>query len=149
MWVWYPLCGLVGDGTVQIVATGHRRTWHLTELSARTFCTFARESSSLACSDRLAATEHPVSYEIELSATEHGAIPPATRGGSLSGYRLAAGPRTTRPTPRRTGPTYIYECTYCRKRFPRLKHDSKLRPHRNPAGWDCPGRTGYLIETRH
>lgn len=88
-------------------------------------------------------------YEIELSATELGAIPPATRGGSLSGYRLAAAPRTTRPTRRRTGPTYIYECTYCRKRFPRLKHDSKLRPHKNPDGWDCPGRTGYLVETRH
>ena len=54
--------------------------------------------------------------------------------------------RADRPKP---GPTYIYECRYCGKRFSRSKMDGTLRPHKDKDGWPCSGRTGYLVDTRY
>lgn len=47
------------------------------------------------------------------------------------------------------GPIYIFECSYCGKKFKRTKYNSKLNPHKNKNGWKCPGRIGYFIETRY
>jgi predicted nucleotidyltransferase component of viral defense system len=59
------------------------------------------------------------------------------------------------PRPRRSavsrrnlhyGPTYVYECNYCQKRFRHSKNDSTLRKHKAKDGYsDCPGRTGCLV----
>jgi hypothetical protein len=88
-------------------------------------------------------------YQIELSATELGAIPPTARGESSGAFGPPIKQRTVPSAPRRTGPTYVYECTYCRKRFERTKRDAKLRAHKRPDGWACPGRTGFLINTKY
>lgn len=45
------------------------------------------------------------------------------------------------------GPTYIFECTYCGRKFKRTKYNAKLRPHKDKSGENCPGRIGYLIDT--
>lgn len=51
-------------------------------------------------------------------------------------------------SPRYTGPTYVYECSYCGKKFSRQKMDSTMRPHKDKNGYPCPGRTGYLVDTK-
>jgi hypothetical protein len=48
-----------------------------------------------------------------------------------------------------SGPTYVYECMYCNKRFRRKKQANTLNPHKTPDGWDCPGRTGHLVDTQY
>ncbi len=47
------------------------------------------------------------------------------------------------------GPIYIFECSYCGKKFKRTKYDSRLNPHKDRNGWNCPGRTGYFVETHY
>lgn len=83
-------------------------------------------------------------YRVELSSQGPVSIPLATSSPR------AYSPRPSMPSRKSTahsGPTYIYECPYCNKRFRRQKHDSKLNPHKSKDGWDCPGRTGYLVDT--
>ncbi|MFH0770839.1 MAG: nucleotidyl transferase AbiEii/AbiGii toxin family protein [Candidatus Peregrinibacteria bacterium] len=47
------------------------------------------------------------------------------------------------------GPTYIYECTVCGKRFPKKKQSSTLNKHKTKGqDYDCMGRTGWLVETK-
>jgi len=87
-------------------------------------------------------------FDIELSATEPGAIPPTARGDSSGGFGMPARPQSSQSASRGSGPKYVYECTYCRRRFPRSKHHSTLRPHKRPDGQDCPGRTGFWVETK-
>jgi hypothetical protein len=36
--------------------------------------------------------------------------------------------------PKNFGPTYIFECPICGKRFKRSKYDSTLRPHKDKNG---------------
>jgi predicted nucleotidyltransferase component of viral defense system len=70
------------------------------------------------------------------------------------GYRAdrIRGARTTQRTfiPRYaveltpTGPTYVYECGICNKRFEHSKRDSSLRPHKDKNGWPCSGESRHL-----
>ncbi len=57
--------------------------------------------------------------------------------------------RTRRVDRSKPGPTYIFECGYCGKRFSRSKMDGTLRPHKDRDGWPCSGRTGHLVDTRY
>lgn len=63
-------------------------------------------------------------------------------------------PRTTFYSPssrlrkRAGGPTYIFECSYCQKKFRHATNTPTLRKHKSKDGnWDCPGRRGYLVDT--
>jgi len=47
------------------------------------------------------------------------------------------------------GPVYVYQCGYCRKRFSRSSMNGTLKPHKTKQGWDCPGRSGMLVETKY
>jgi predicted nucleotidyltransferase component of viral defense system len=80
-------------------------------------------------------------YRVELSAQGPLSIPEVTRNPGVT--RL---PRLTK-TSAFHGPTHVFECSYCSKRFKRQKYDAQLRPHKDKSGWDCPGRTGYWVET--
>lgn len=82
-------------------------------------------------------------YAVELSPSEYGAIPPTTRSQEGS-YSTRA-----RSRHRHSGPTYIYQCSYCQKKFRRSRLSSRLNPHKNTYGYPCPGKTGYLLETRY
>lgn len=46
------------------------------------------------------------------------------------------------------GPKYIFECSFCRKRFSHSKNDNKLNKHKDKNGYPCPGKTGYLLDIR-
>lgn len=103
-------------------------------------------------------------YAIELTPSGAQSIPPTTMRGtsSLGGLGGAAGRgafggrsiggfggglgRQARGFG--SGPTYIYQSPMCSKKFSRKTQDSALRPHKTPDGWDCPGRTGYFVETK-
>jgi len=47
------------------------------------------------------------------------------------------------------GPTYIFECLYCGRKFKKIKYNAKLRPHKDKSGENCPGRIGHLVDTYH
>jgi predicted nucleotidyltransferase component of viral defense system len=87
-------------------------------------------------------------YAIELTPSGTQSVPQTTRTIQTTGFG-----RPSRNAPRRTsatrhGPTYVYQCPRCSKQFPRTKRDNALRPHKAPDGWDCSGRTAYLVEIR-
>lgn len=54
-------------------------------------------------------------------------------------------------TPRRSsfGPKYIYQCSYCGRKFPKSSHDSTLRQHKDKNGYPCGGRHGYYVDTKY
>ncbi len=102
-------------------------------------------------------------YAVELTPSGPVLIPPTQRSSSSStgaaygGFGLGA-PRTPKRQKRRkasrrvgtlrsSGPTYVYECAYCHKKFRRKKQSNTLNKHKTPNGWPCPGRTGHLVDT--
>ena len=79
-----------------------------------------------------------------------------TSSGPLSAPAMASVPRTVfqpRAAPRSRaggfGPTYIFECPYCQRRFRRSTNDAVLRKHKTKDGWDCPGRHGQWVDTQY
>lgn len=78
-----------------------------------------------------------------------------TASGPISapqGPGRAAPRKSSRPARSRgfgNGPTYVYECSSCQKRFFRKRTDGMLNPHKARDGWPCQGRVGYLVDTRY
>ena len=95
-------------------------------------------------------------HTIELTMTGPQAVQPVSQGsggfGGAHSYSRArpVSPRTTTRirsyVPRQTGPTYVYECSYCHRKFRRKKQNSRLNKHKDKSGWDCPGRTGWVVD---
>jgi len=86
-------------------------------------------------------------YLVELTSSGPVFAPPIERSTS-------AIPRVRRPRTQKTrwgsfGPTYVYECFYCGKKFYHKKHDSTLRSHKDKHGYRCSGRRGYFVETKY
>lgn len=46
-------------------------------------------------------------------------------------------------------PQYVYECSFCGKKFKRDRMDSKLNPHKNKNGYSCSGRYGIYVTTNY
>jgi hypothetical protein len=104
-------------------------------------------------------------YAVELTPSGPVSIPLTQRSSSSStgvgygGLGLGAARKPKRQKRRKasrgfgtsfsSGPTYIYECTYCHKKFRRKKQSNTLNRHKTPDGWSCPGRTGYLVDTKY
>jgi predicted nucleotidyltransferase component of viral defense system len=85
-------------------------------------------------------------YPVELTPTGFQVIPETSRS---AGTYIA---RTSTRRPSRassSGPTYVYRCTVCRKIFQRKNQDSTLRPHKNPAGFQCYGTYGTFVRTKY
>ncbi len=81
-------------------------------------------------------------YRIEFTPTGPLNAPPSA-GVSRSAL---PGSRRTQRTRSSYGPTYVFECPICQKRFRRSTNDSHLRKHKAKDGpWDCSGRRGYLV----
>jgi hypothetical protein len=87
-------------------------------------------------------------YTIEMY--KHG--PVMSQASSTRSYRDSHRTIRTTPRPRRTslfnrqrsnGTKYVYECTYCGKKFTHSSQNSQLRPHKDKSGWDC--REGMAI----
>jgi hypothetical protein len=87
-------------------------------------------------------------YIIELN--QHGPISAPTMSLPRS-YPSYVGVPSLTPPRRSTGishgPTYVYECTYCNKKFRRKTNTSALNPHKDKSGYNCPGRHGYYVDT--
>jgi predicted nucleotidyltransferase component of viral defense system len=47
------------------------------------------------------------------------------------------------------GPIFVIQCTHCGRQFRRKSYDTALNPHKGTAGYSCPGRTGFLVETKY
>lgn len=94
-------------------------------------------------------------YAIELTPSGRQLIPDTERtvsssGGFGDGWSVGFRTMRTRaPRASSFGPTYVYECSMCSKKFNRRTMDGTLRPHKTPNGWDCSGRMGYLVDTRY
>ncbi|MDQ3774030.1 MAG: nucleotidyl transferase AbiEii/AbiGii toxin family protein [Pseudomonadota bacterium] len=67
--------------------------------------------------------------------------------GEGRGPRTAPKPRRAAAS-RRDGPVYVYRCSICRKSFQRKSMDGRLKPHKHPAGYKCPGRVGIYVRTK-
>lgn len=91
-------------------------------------------------------------YAIELTESGPLSMPDTVSRSSASAFGFTQ-PRKattrTRSSFGMNGPTYVYECTHCGKRFNHKKQDSKLNKHKDKNGWDCPGRTGYYVDTKY
>jgi predicted nucleotidyltransferase component of viral defense system len=85
-------------------------------------------------------------YPIELTPSGPQLIPDTSRSAGITTSRL---PRVTRRRVAGSGPTYVYRCTVCRKLFERKTQDTTLRPHKNPAGWQCYGTYGTNVRTKY
>jgi hypothetical protein len=86
-------------------------------------------------------------YLVELATSGPVSAPAIERSNS----KIA---KVRRPRSRNTrwnkfGPTYIYECYYCGKKFYRKRHDSVLRSHKDKLGYKCSGLRGYFVDTRY
>ena len=81
-------------------------------------------------------TNHPFTprYLIEFPPSGTVPTPPSS---SRRSYRRSRGAHPYRPG-------YVVLCVLCDKRFRRTRPDTRLRPHKDPDGWDCPGRSGYV-----
>lgn len=98
-------------------------------------------------------------YEVELTPSGPVSIPQTERrsgGGFGGGWGGGVSrSRSSTRTPRRTkstfgsGPTYVYQCGMCGKKFNRKKMDGRLNKHKAPGGFSCSGRTGFLVNTRY
>jgi predicted nucleotidyltransferase component of viral defense system len=56
---------------------------------------------------------------------------------------------SARPSPRRSGPKYIYQCNYCGRKFTKTTRDGTLREHKDKNGYRCGGRHGFYVDTKY
>lgn len=48
-----------------------------------------------------------------------------------------------------TGPKYVYQCSYCGKKFTKRSRNGNLNRHKNKNGFQCTGRHGFYIDTKY
>ncbi len=83
-------------------------------------------------------------FAIELTPKGIMSIPPtAAREPALS-----RSGRSTRSYGMSHGPTYVYECSYCGKRFNRKTRTTSLNPHKDKSGYPCSGRYAHFVDTK-
>ena len=84
-------------------------------------------------------------FPVELSkAGEYGPSSYFSRpfGGSSATRRV-------RIAPLRHGWRYTVECSYCGRKFKRMRRSTRLNPHKDGYGNDCYGRTGYVVDQEY
>lgn len=84
-------------------------------------------------------------YEVELTPQGPIAVQPAASRATGLAPRI----RSTHVTRRHTGPQYVYECSYCGKKFYRKTRTSRLNPHKDKNGYPCSGRYAHYIDTKY
>ena len=81
-------------------------------------------------------TNHPFTPRFVVEFPASGTVP-APPSSSRRSYRRSRVSHAYRPE-------YVVHCVLCGKRFRRTRPDTRLRPHKDPSGWDCSGRSGYV-----
>ncbi len=76
-------------------------------------------------------------FEIELTPTGPVVIAPTAACETSGSLRSAS------------GPTYVYECSFCGKHFNRGQQTTFLNPHKDTSGYPCPGRYAQWIDARY
>jgi len=84
-------------------------------------------------------------YAVELTPSGPMFIPDTERSATTVSGRVG---RPRHPSGR-SGPTYVFQCTLCGKKFRRKTRDSGLREHKTPDGWACRGRRGVYADTEY
>jgi len=105
------------------------------------------------------ATKQPFTprYAVELSAAVPLHAPDTTRSREpATSYAFSPAPKprsVSRRTTRSSGgygqPKYVFQCSYCQKKFERQQYDGTLNPHKTKDGYPCPSRTGYYVTTKY
>jgi hypothetical protein len=92
-------------------------------------------------------------YAIELAATGPLSVPrTAIKTGGIGSKRphriksIFGRSKSYAPDYR---PKYIFECSYCGKRFTHKSYDAKLNNHKDRHGYPCPGRIGFYVTTKY
>ncbi len=91
-------------------------------------------------------------YEVELTPSGPVAIPPTSRtSSSIFGSSRASAPRRSsrRRASTSSGPTYVYQCGVCSKKFRRKTANGRLNRHKAPGGYQCMGTMGILVDTQY
>lgn len=91
-------------------------------------------------------------YVVELTATGPLSTPHAIKASGIGGgqsQRIRSTVRSPRSVISNYGPKYVFECSYCGKKFTHQTNDSKLGNHKDKHGYPCPGRTGYFVTTKY
>lgn len=91
----------------------------------------------------ISVTQRPFqpTFAVEFSPSGGFPAPPtATTPGSSRSYTAPSRPARTS-----SGRVYIIECRYCGRKFRHSDRDTALRPHKNPQGRPCPGRSGFVV----
>lgn len=86
-------------------------------------------------------------YAIELTPSGAQSAPLIARAPANIGS-MPIGTPVRAPARPHYGLTYIFQCPACSKKFERRNYDATLRPHENPGGWNCPGRSGLYVGTK-
>lgn len=95
-------------------------------------------------------------YKVELPPQGELRVEPSTAKNTriynssmfnLSQRRLSS--HKSRRTRSKSGPTYIYECSYCGKKFRRKKMNPRLNTHLDKSGYACSGRYGNYVGIHH
>jgi predicted nucleotidyltransferase component of viral defense system len=63
--------------------------------------------------------------------------------------RSVFAPRARRTRSFASSIKYVYQCTYCGKRFYKSTQNGALRPHKDKHGYQCGGRQGYYVDTKY
>lgn len=85
-----------------------------------------------------------------------------TGAGPISAPHTRRAPRLAPASPRRirhasgwsagrtmaSGPSYIFRCSVCNKRFMHKSYNSVLSSHKDKRGYPCPGRSGIYVTTK-
>ncbi len=91
-------------------------------------------------------------YAIELTPSGPLVAPPSVQrssGLSAPGFGRGAFGGGSKSARSGFGPTYVIECSYCGKKFSRKERGTRLKPHKDKHGYPCPGRSGYLVDTKY
>jgi len=111
------------------IASGHIKAFKVSEMSG------AR------------ATEQTFSPRYQIEFTASGSLNIPSTHSLPRSYPTHSARKSSASSWGTGGKIYVYECTYCDRKFKRKKSNSTLRKHKDKDGWDCSGRQGYLIDT--
>jgi predicted nucleotidyltransferase component of viral defense system len=92
------------------------------------------------------ATSRPFTPRFLIEPTAGGPINAPALEPRSSPRPASRSARTSRPLT--GGRIYVIQCSYCGKKFNRRNYDTSLNPHKTKDGYSCPGRRGYLVETK-
>ncbi|OGW40042.1 MAG: hypothetical protein A2Y97_09880 [Nitrospirae bacterium RBG_13_39_12] len=76
-------------------------------------------------------------------------IPKRTREFGIAETRTKSTSRRPRGVTSSYGPKYVFQCSFCGKRFTHKTNDPKINKHKDKYGNPCPGRTGFYVTTKY